>query len=79
MSLYNKLKYGAMQLQKLAKERELIWPPPISFNLIGNYTQQKGSPDKDDKKDAAQYVKSKIPLNIAEPNGDKYDLKVKIF
>jgi hypothetical protein len=47
---------------------------------MGNYTQQKGSSsDKDDNKDAAQYVKFEIPLNIAEPNGDKYDRKVKIF
>jgi hypothetical protein len=47
---------------------------------MGNYTQQKGSSsDKDDKKDAAQYVKFEIPLNITEPNGDKYDRKVKIF
>jgi hypothetical protein len=47
---------------------------------MGNYTQQKGSSsDKNDKKDAAQYVKFEIPLNIAEPNGDKYDRKVKIF
>jgi hypothetical protein len=79
MSLYNKLKYSATQLQKLAKERESVWPPPISFILMGNYTQQKGSSDKDDKKDVAQYVKFKIPLNIAEPNGDKYDRKVKIL
>jgi hypothetical protein len=79
MLLYNKLKYSVTQLQKLAKERESIWPPPLSFNLMGNYTQQKGSSDKDDKKDVAQYVKFEIPLNIAEPNGDKYDRKVKIF
>jgi transposase InsO family protein len=79
MSLYQKLKYSAAQLRKLAKERESIWPPPIPFSLMSKYSPLKDASDKDDKKDAARYVKFEIPLNKADPNSNKYERKVKIY
>jgi hypothetical protein len=79
MSLYKKLKYSLAQLKKLAKARDSLWPPPISFNLMGKYSQPKDASDKDDKKDAARYVKFEVPLNNADPNSNKYERKVKIF
>jgi hypothetical protein len=79
MSLYQRLKYSSAQLKKLAKEREAIWPPPISFSLMGKYTQPKGASEKDDKKESAKFIKFEIPLDLANPATDKYERKVKIF
>jgi hypothetical protein len=79
MSLYQKLKYSAAQLRKLAKEREAIWPPPISFSLMSKYSPLKDASDKDDKKDAARYVKFEMPLTNADPNSNKYERKSQDF
>jgi hypothetical protein len=80
MSLYAQLKYSSEQLKKLAREREALWPPPISFSLMGKFSKPKSSSDKDDKKEEGQYVKFEVPLNCADPNNkDKYERKVKIF
>jgi hypothetical protein len=48
MSLYAKLKFSSEQLKKLARERESIWPPPISFSLMGKYEKPKSASDKDE-------------------------------
>jgi hypothetical protein len=79
MSLYQQLKYSAGQLQKLAREREALWPPPITFSQMGKYEKPKGTSDKDDKKDAERYVKFEVPLNNADPASDKYERKVHIY
>jgi hypothetical protein len=79
MSLYQQLKYSAGQLQKLARERESLWPPPITFSQMGKYEKPKGTSDKDDKKDAERYVKFEVPLNNADPASDKYERKVRIY
>jgi hypothetical protein len=46
---------------------------------MGKYSQPKDASDKDNKKDAAQYVKFEVPLNNTDPNSNKYERKVKIF
>jgi hypothetical protein len=72
MPLYQQLKYSAGQLQKLAREREALWPPPIAFSQMGKFEKPKGTSDKDDKKDAERYVKFEVRLNSADPTSDKY-------
>jgi hypothetical protein len=79
MLLYAKLKFSSEQLKKLAWEHESIWPPPISFSLMGKYQKPKSSSDKGDKKDEGTYVKFEVPLNNLDPESDKYERKVKIF
>jgi RNA processing factor Prp31 len=79
MSLYQQLRISAKQLEKLAKERKAIWPPPITFSQMGKFEKPKGASDKDDKKDAERYLKFEVPINVAVPNSDKYERKVKIF
>jgi hypothetical protein len=74
MSFYQQLKYSAGQLQKLAREREALWPPPIAFfSQMGKFEKPKGKSDKDDKKDAERYVKFEVPRNSADPTSDKYE------
>jgi hypothetical protein len=68
-----------MQLKKLAQERKALWPPPISFSLMGKFEKPKSASDKDDKKDDGLYVKFEVPLNNKDPNLNKYKRKVKIF
>jgi hypothetical protein len=80
MSLYQQLKYSAGQRQKLAREREALWPPPIvTFSQMGKYEKPQGTSDKDDKKDAERYVKFEVPLNNADPASDKYKRIVRIY
>jgi hypothetical protein len=79
MSLYAKLKFSSEQLKKLAREREAIWPPPISFSLMGKYQKPKSASDKDEKKDEGTFVKFEVPLNNLDDKSDKYERKVKIF
>ena len=80
MSLYSQLKFSSEQLKKLAREREALWPPPISFSLMGKFPKPKSSSEKDDKKEAGLFIKFEVPLNYADPNNkDKYERKVKIY
>jgi hypothetical protein len=79
MSIYSQLKYSSEQLKRLAHERESIWPPPISFGLMGKYTKPKSTSEKDDKKDEELYVKFEVPLNVTDPNTGEYERKVKVF
>jgi hypothetical protein len=79
MSLYAKLKFSSEQLKKLAREREAIWLPPISFSLMGIYQKPKSSSDKGDTKDEGTFVKFEVPLNNLDDKSDKYKRKVKIF
>jgi hypothetical protein len=74
MSIYSQLKYSSEELKRLAHERESIWPPPISFGLMGKYVKPKRASEKDDKKDEELYVKFEVPLNT-----NKYKRKVKVF
>jgi hypothetical protein len=79
MPLYQQLKYSAGQLQKLARERESLWLPPITFSQMGKYKKPKGTSNKDDKKDTKRYVKFEVPLYNADPASDKYERKVRIY
>jgi hypothetical protein len=58
MSLYQQLKYSAGQLQKLTREREALWPPPIAFSQMGKFGKPQRHIDKDDKKDAERPMSS---------------------
>jgi hypothetical protein len=35
--------------------------------------------EKDDKKDEELFVKFEVPLNVTDPNTNKYERKVKVF
>lgn len=79
MSLYKQLKYSSEQLKKLAKEREAIWPPPISFSLMGKFTLPATGSSEKDNKDSTKYVKFDVLLVNTDPASAKYERKVKIF
>jgi hypothetical protein len=71
--------YFSEQLKRLAHERESIWPPPISFGLMGKYIKPKSASEKEEKKDEELYVKFEVPLSVTDPNTNKYNMKVKVF
>jgi hypothetical protein len=71
MLLYAKLKFSSEQLKKLAREHVSIWPPPISFSLMGKYQKPKSASDKDEKKDEGTFVKFEVPLNNLDIGSDK--------
>jgi hypothetical protein len=77
MLLYKQLKYSSEQLKKLAKEREAIWPPPISFSLMGKFTLPATGSSEKDNKDSTKYVKFDVPLVNTDPTSAKYERKVK--
>jgi hypothetical protein len=46
---------------------------------MGKYTKPKSASEKDDKKEEELYVKFEVPLNVTDPNTDKYERKEKVF
>jgi len=67
------------------REKEAIWPPPISFDDMSKCSKKKGKKDTekstddlDDKKDTKVH-EFEIRLDLDDPDSDTHTKKVRVF
>ena len=87
MTVFSKLSYDeTAKTRKQLREKEAIWPPPISFDDLVSKRPKKGSKDEekstDDSIDDKKNTKIRefdVSLDLSDSDADTYTKKFEVF